>query len=551
MSGKPIPAPPRQLRPAKRFLSIRIKLIALFCAVFLGGVAMIKVIDIFGLPFSSAEGWLAHEKADGLRDVSLVADIVAHDILVELRELERDTNAISGNRLIKDELLTAKAAFDSIQAERKPEEDLRALIEAKAQFVELSEAFSTLKRTHGEYEIIDILDPVGKVIFASTDKERLGAASKASKVFWLAGVSRRSVLGNVEKAPGANVPLIEATTSVRDEDGIVFAIIRIVVNAEKALRPILDVTTRLGDGSEALLVDETGAILTPLKHPLSDGSEATPLDDTLKTLAPRLAADGQEGLVEAVDYRGKEVLAATRHIRINAEWGWGLVVKADKDMLFAHIRRDLERTLLTSLLGVVFIVLLVTWLAHRFTRPIEHLGRAAEALSSGDLGVRTGLDGHDEIGALGNAFDRMAENIQRAHEDVAASEQRLRALIDASPYCIHEIDPDGNLMSMNRSGLEMVGATDEGEIRGLHYVDYIDDADRKHVDTLLRRAIHDGDGSEFEFRSDLGGGPSDFASMFVPLPNAKGPPFVIMGISQDIRACCRIAHLPVDLARAG
>src|SRR5207244_1390084 len=47
-------------------------------------------------------------------------------------------------------------------------------------------------------------------------------------------------------------------------------------------------------------------------------------------------------------------------------------------------------------------------------RPIERLTRTAAALGAGDLRVRSGIEGRDEIALLGRAFDEMAERIERS-----------------------------------------------------------------------------------------------------------------------------------------
>ena len=49
--------------------------------------------------------------------------------------------------------------------------------------------------------------------------------------------------------------------------------------------------------------------------------------------------------------------------------------------------------------------------------------------------------------------------------------ETYRYLVQASPVCIHEIDLEGKLVSMNPAGLKMMDANDISEIRGLKYLD--------------------------------------------------------------------------------
>ncbi len=70
-----------------------------------------------------------------------------------------------------------------------------------------------------------------------------------------------------------------------------------------------------------------------------------------------------------------------------------------------------------ALAGLALVVLVLALasapLARALARPIERLAETARRLGEGDLQARTGLRGGDELGALAQAFDEMADRIQR------------------------------------------------------------------------------------------------------------------------------------------
>ncbi len=109
-------------------------------------------------------------------------------------------------------------------------------------------------------------------------------------------------------------------------------------------------------------------------------------------------------------------------------------------------------------------------------------------------------------------------------------EQRYAALVENSPYCIHEVDEDGRLASMNPAGLRMMGADDECAIIGVDYLDAVAEKDQPRIRELLDKAL-DGEFSEFEFTAVNG---RVFRSNFVPLPSADGEQPRLMGITQDV-----------------
>jgi signal transduction histidine kinase len=70
---------------------------------------------------------------------------------------------------------------------------------------------------------------------------------------------------------------------------------------------------------------------------------------------------------------------------------------------------------LSAVVGVSLVIALVATLvlARTIVRPLTVLGDAARAFGRGETGVRTRLRCADELGAVGRAFDEMAEQIER------------------------------------------------------------------------------------------------------------------------------------------
>ena len=64
--------------------------------------------------------------------------------------------------------------------------------------------------------------------------------------------------------------------------------------------------------------------------------------------------------------------------------------------------------------ALVVALLLVLLVSRSLTRPLSQLAGAAEDIAAGNYSRRVGIRGHDEIGMLGAAFDRMAEAVERA-----------------------------------------------------------------------------------------------------------------------------------------
>lgn len=121
------------------------------------------------------------------------------------------------------------------------------------------------------------------------------------------------------------------------------------------------------------------------------------------------------------------------------------------------------------------------------------------------------------------------EKIARALRE---SESHHRLLVENSPMCIHEIDLNGRVISMNRAGLLMHGLKEEREVQGSIFMNIVGDVDRERLGGLLGKA-YAGESSYFEFHASGEFG-RIYKSCFVPIKNKNGSVEKLMGITEDI-----------------
>ncbi len=111
------------------------------------------------------------------------------------------------------------------------------------------------------------------------------------------------------------------------------------------------------------------------------------------------------------------------------------------------------------------------------------------------------------------------------------TENNLRLLIENAPVSIHEIDLQGRIASMSKTGIRMHDLNDEKEIIGHLYIEGIITEDQQRINELLNKAFM-GETSHFEFTGKVKG--KVLKSCFVPIKNTKGYVKKILGISEDI-----------------
>jgi two-component system phosphate regulon sensor histidine kinase PhoR len=93
--------------------------------------------------------------------------------------------------------------------------------------------------------------------------------------------------------------------------------------------------------------------------------------------------------------------------------------------------------------------LLTEWLARSIRGPIRDLTDATDALRRGDFKRRVRSNREDEIGALGGAIDRMADQLDERYHAIRREEARLRTILDAMVEAVLVTDAHGRIVMTN------------------------------------------------------------------------------------------------------
>ena len=124
----------------------------------------------------------------------------------------------------------------------------------------------------------------------------------------------------------------------------------------------------------------------------------------------------------------------------------------------------------------------------------------------------------------------LAQRVREQSTELQDNAEVYRSLVENAPYCIHQIDLEGKMLSVNPAGLKMIGATEESEAIGQPFMMVVGEEDQHEITGLMERAFG-GEASEFEFGSFDG---RAFQSTFVSMSDAEGEIDRLMGITIDM-----------------
>jgi len=138
---------------------------------------------------------------------------------------------------------------------------------------------------------------------------------------------------------------------------------------------------------------------------------------------------------------------------------------------------------------------------------------------------------NDELFANGDAFHKNGEIMYNSciREIKNQLVNEFKTIVNSLPICIHELDKSGKIIMMNPAGLDMLQLSNENQVIGKQYLDYIHDTDKDRIYQLFENATR-GVSSTFTFKSTDN---KYFNSCFIPVLKGKSVEKII-GYSSDI-----------------
>lgn len=181
---------------------------------------------------------------------------------------------------------------------------------------------------------------------------------------------------------------------------------------------------RVGERGFALVVDKEGRLIA---HGDPDAKERVARGENLSTHPlVRLLLDEPFDMPVPLEYRlssDQQALGVAARI---ASGGWTLVLEQPTQEAYALTGRLVTQLLVAILFALLATVVVSTFWGRSFLRPIDALMRGTRAVSEGRLDTRVTIESTDELGRLGDAFNRMADRL--ATLQAAALRQERQAM---------------------------------------------------------------------------------------------------------------------------
>lgn len=384
-----------------------------------------------------------------------------------------------------------------------------------ATVAEITSIISDYRAENSTLRSVTILDTKGRAV-SSTNPNYIDKNYAINPLFTLIQSGQPELRFSVNEAGKTELNLGSSLNISNELVGYV------VINSE--VNRYLDIVQdyqQLGTTGEVAIVakDSTGHYRFQLPVRFDNSSYMKPANSVAIT---QLLGRESTILETFKDYRGMEVLGTARQL---PDTNWKVLVKIDKSEVLSPVFM-LQKFTIYTMLGVLTLsILLAIYFSRRITRPLQRFAEVARKIQDGDLSQRVKVNGTDELGILGAAFNNMTNHLVQSSATLNASIMGL-----TQGFMI--VERNGTIITVNEAALSLLGKHHKsGELS--NFSDAMDDISGADWDVQLKKCINTGKVLIFKNATHKGSSLYVYMSPVVANKKVFGAAIQIMDLTEE------------------
>lgn len=194
-------------------------------------------------------------------------------------------------------------------------------------------------------------------------------------------------------------------------------------------------------------------------------SNLTNYDVTDQEAMPEWPVKQVNHVIQKMD--GRYILIMGKQFSATGAGAYDLVLVRDISQIYEDIRQQILM-LLAIYVGVTAVTVnIIFWVTKRMLRPLNELQWTAAALSGGDLRRRVRVRSNDEVGKVAEAFNKMADQVERQVEELEDVSERRKQLLGS---LAHELKTPMTSIIGYSDTLLHVKISEEQQKKALEYI---------------------------------------------------------------------------------
>jgi two-component system phosphate regulon sensor histidine kinase PhoR len=184
--------------------------------------------------------------------------------------------------------------------------------------------------------------------------------------------------------------------------------------------------------------------------------------------------------------------------------------------------------ILAMVVASALAILAAVLIARTTTRPVKEVTRAAQRITSGDLGQKIPVTTYDESGQLAQAFNQMSFSLQETVRTISEERSKLATILSSLADGVIITDSEGAIVLANPAAERLFGFKKD-EALGRHFIEMVRDYE---IDELLRACLK----TKREQTTQLESGMSGRFLQIIVLPLKTDRPTGALVLFQDLTA---------------
>lgn len=393
-------------------LKLRTKLILIFII-----TALVPMILLSTISYMQARSALQEESFNKIRMFSQITETKFNEFF---QQKQSAGQILSETARVYNALATLKASGEASAEWQKAYAALDAFMPSYAQRFGMEAVFIT--------------DASGKIVYA-TDvfKEAMEGVDISARAYYQQAMGGQQNISEFMYSKIIDTYFVSVATPIRaGGTGDVIGTVNALVTTAAVEAMLHADAQKLGTSADVYLVNAEGLLSSNTLQ--GDYAEKAAFEVTIDTEATRTMKDaitrGDDSYLVTKtykDYRGVEVLGGNSVVKIGGS-STGMIVEIDSAEAYAAVNRLLWTTvILVSIVVLISITVLMVFIEASVRKPIDKVVSASSKVAEGDLDIHVDIKSEDEIGLLGQAFSKMAHNINEVMTNINAASDQVAA----------------------------------------------------------------------------------------------------------------------------
>jgi PAS domain S-box-containing protein len=384
----------------------------------------------------------------------------------QTRLLQQERSQLAANKI--------SAYLDSLQRQLNYLSELRGLTDFNAETK--NSILEGLVNSNSAYEVVGIMNSKGEVEQAMSPYEPispsnlyLAEAYVDSPLFLDTYRLGKNYVGLVEVNAKTNLPVTTLAVPIRDKTNQIKGVLFAKINLDFLSR--ITSQTKVGETGYSYVLDNRLAMIakgiktekksssSPTQNSQSQNTATFKIQDLkdlpfVQELAKLALSPETKPAIVYQGLNGQEVIGSSTLIR---RVKWMVVVELPTSEVYAPVRWMLLVMVGGTVVAIVLTIGAGIAFSKSMTIPLEYLTDAAIKISDGQLNSKVNITANNELGALANSFNSMAEQLQASFKELQDREKQLTQFLEAIPVGVFIVDKQGKPTYINSRGYQLLG----------------------------------------------------------------------------------------------